>query len=87
MESLPRLPASRVSLVRELARGSSGVIFSAFYRECECHSQDQRCTHTARTVCLKVTCVGVDVCGVSYRRRLLCGDDPHRSPCVHVVYT
>jgi hypothetical protein len=57
MESLPRLPASRVSLGRELARGSSGVIFSALYRECECRSQDQRCTHTARTVCLKVTCV------------------------------
>jgi hypothetical protein len=34
MEHLPRVPASRVSLESEVARGSSGVVYSGLYHAC-----------------------------------------------------
>ncbi len=52
--AVPRISASRVSLEREIARGSRAVVFSGLYRDCECDAADGRCQHT-RVVRLKVT--------------------------------
>jgi hypothetical protein len=50
----PSVPAARVAFDRELGRGSTGVVFSGFFHDCECNRPPQLCPRTRR-VCLKVT--------------------------------